>query len=56
LLLQPYASCEKWEDDVDDNKDTTKEKKAFEDGSLVTTLLGTVSGRLGFDETLDLGM
>jgi hypothetical protein len=56
LMLQPYASCEKWEDDVESNKDTTKEKKKFEKGSTVTTLVGSVSKRLGFSKTLDLGM
>jgi hypothetical protein len=55
LLLQPYASCKKWKKDVESNDDTTKEMKKFEDGSLVTTLVGTVSQRLGFDKTLDIG-
>jgi hypothetical protein len=56
FMLQSYASCEKWEDDVESNKDTTKQMKAFEQGSTVTTLMGTVSKRLGFSKTLDLGM
>ncbi|KDR19047.1 multiple inositol polyphosphate phosphatase 1-like isoform X3 [Zootermopsis nevadensis] len=54
LLIKPYASCKKWEKDVESNKDTTKEMKNFEGGALVTTLLGTVSSRLGFDKTLDI--
>lgn len=40
---------------MENNDDTTKERKKFEKGALVTTLLGTVSQRLGFDKTLDLG-
>lgn len=55
FMLQPYASCKKWEKDVEENKDTTKEMKKFEDGSTVTTLVGSVSKRLGFSKTLDLG-
>jgi hypothetical protein len=56
FLLQPYASCKKWEKDVESNKDTTKEMKKFEEGASVTTLLGSVSQRLGFSKTLDIGM
>jgi hypothetical protein len=55
FILQPYASCEKWEDDVESNKATTKQMKNFEKGSTVTTLIGSVSKRLGFSKTLDLG-
>ncbi|PNF38918.1 hypothetical protein B7P43_G07444 [Cryptotermes secundus] len=54
MLIKPYASCKKWEKDVEENKDTTKQMKKFEDGSTVTTLVGSVSKRLGFSKTLDL--
>jgi hypothetical protein len=56
LLLQPYADCKKWKEDVESEGDTTKEMEKFEDGSLMTTLLGTVSRRLGFEKTLEIGM
>jgi hypothetical protein len=56
LLLQPYADCKKWENDVESDDDTTKEMTKFEEGSLMTILIGTVSNRLGFDKTLTLGM
>jgi hypothetical protein len=56
FMFQPYASCKKWEDDVESSKDTTKQMKKFKDGATVTTLIGTVSRRLGFSKTLDIGM
>jgi hypothetical protein len=57
FMLQPYASCEKWEDDVESNRDTTmKQMQKFEHGSTVTTLMGSVSKKLGFSKTLELGM
>jgi hypothetical protein len=55
FMLQPYASCDKWEDDVESNKDTTKQMKKFKESSTVTTLIGSVSQRLGFSKTLDIG-
>jgi hypothetical protein len=55
FMSQPYASCDKWEDDVESSKDTTKQMKKFKEGATVTTLIGSVSKRLGFSKTLDIG-
>jgi hypothetical protein len=55
-LSQPSYYCDEWRNEVSENPDTTKEYAAFKKGHEMTSVIQSVSDRLGFTKRISYGM
>jgi hypothetical protein len=55
-LSQPSDYCVEWKNEVSDNPDTTKEYRAFKKGPEMTSVIQSVSNRLGFTSSISYSM
>jgi hypothetical protein len=55
-LLQPSYYCDEWKNEVSENPLTAKESTAFKNRPEMTSVIQSVSNRLGFTSSISYGM